>query len=92
MCLELCLGFSKHNAVQCEKISKARAPADAHRFDNIVDMVTGSAFSILTSDVEHSIPAITVTGKAFFDAGHSVKDQRLEAIFPATQPGRFIRW
>jgi hypothetical protein len=61
-------------------------------FDNIVDMATGSAFSILTGDVENSIPAITVTGKAFFDAGHSVKDQRLEAIFRATQPGRFIRW
>jgi hypothetical protein len=45
-------------------------------FDNIVDMVTGSAFSILTGDVEHSIPAITVTGKAFFDVGHSLKDQR----------------
>ena len=63
-------------------------------FDDIVDMVTGSAFSILTGDVEHSIPVITVTGKAFSDVGHSLKDQRLdrrEAIFPATQPGGFIR-
>jgi len=42
-------------------------------FDNIVDMVTGSAFSISTGDVEHSIPTITVTGKEFFDVGHLSK-------------------
>jgi hypothetical protein len=46
-------------------------------FDNIADMATGSAFSILTGDDEHSIPAITVIGKAFFDVGHSLKDQRV---------------
>jgi hypothetical protein len=38
-------------------------------------------------------PVITVTGKAFFDVGHSLKgqDQTGEAIFPATLHGRFIR-
>jgi hypothetical protein len=36
-------------------------------------------------------PVITVTGKAFFDVGHSIKDQAGEAIFPVMRLGRFIR-
>jgi hypothetical protein len=36
---------------------------------------------------------VTVTGKAFFDVGHSqkIRNQTGEAIFPATQRGKFIR-
>jgi hypothetical protein len=38
-------------------------------------------------------PVITVIGKAFFDVGHSLKDQQQtgEAICPATLLGKFTR-
>jgi hypothetical protein len=38
-------------------------------------------------------PVITVTGKAFFDVGHSlkIKNQTGEAIFPAMLRGKFTR-
>jgi hypothetical protein len=62
---------------------------------NTVLSWTQTRFPFHTSSAKkltlNQAPVITVTGKAFFDVGHSLKDQTGEAIFPATQHGKFTR-